>query len=335
MGLGGGKGTPVASGGSHGAVSNLLASGLSTRALTVDAGIVDVTTVLGYEGERAAGTGVVLSATGEVLTNNHVIEGATSIQVRDVGNGRTYGATVIGYDRRADVAVLQLEHASGLATATLAPGQASVGDAVWGYGNAGGGGGVPSVAAGSVTALGRSIDVRNDLSGSVERLSGLIETNADVVPGDSGGPLVTAAGAVVGIDTAASSSNQVPGGARESYAIPIATALGIASRIESGTSGPAIHVGRTALLGVQVATSGTGVAGALVEAVDPGSAAAAAGVVPGDTVTSISGVRVASAAALSNAIQGIEPGAPVIVGWEGAGGVRRSASARLSVGPPQ
>ena len=88
-------------------------------AAKVDPGLVDVVTTLGYQGGKAAGTGMVLTSTGEVLTNNHVIDGATSIKATDVGNGRTYTAKVVGYDKTHDVAVLQLQNASGLQTVTL------------------------------------------------------------------------------------------------------------------------------------------------------------------------------------------------------------------------
>ena len=94
---------------------------LSTSQITskVSPGLVDVVSTLGDANGEAAGTGMVLTSTGEVLTNNHVIDGATSISVTDIGNGRTYKASVVGYDKTQDVAVLQLQDASGLATVSL------------------------------------------------------------------------------------------------------------------------------------------------------------------------------------------------------------------------
>ena len=86
-------------------------------AAKVSPGLVNVNTVLGYENARAAGTGIVLTSDGEVLTNHHVIEGATSITVRNVGNGKTYSASVVGYDEDHDIAVLKLKDASGLENA--------------------------------------------------------------------------------------------------------------------------------------------------------------------------------------------------------------------------
>src|SRR5213079_3253104 len=84
-----------------------------------DPGVVDVVSSLGFQNGTSAGTGIVLTSNGEVLTNNHVINGATSIKVRDVGNDRVYPAKVVGYSATKDIAVLQLKGASGLTTATL------------------------------------------------------------------------------------------------------------------------------------------------------------------------------------------------------------------------
>ncbi|HVA06036.1 MAG TPA: trypsin-like peptidase domain-containing protein, partial [Acidimicrobiales bacterium] len=114
-------------------------SDVSAIAAKVDPGLVDINTSLGYAQEQAAGTGIVLSPNGEILTNNHVIEGATTISVTDVGNGKTYSASVVGYDRSQDIAVLQLHGASGLQTAALGKSSTvSVGQGVVGVGNAGG-----------------------------------------------------------------------------------------------------------------------------------------------------------------------------------------------------
>ena len=170
-------------------------------AARVDPGVVDIDTTLEYPGERAEGTGIVLTSNGEVLTNNHVIEGATAISVTDVGNGRTYVARLLGYDRTSDVAVLQLENASGLRTVSLGNSSSvRVGEGIVGIGNAGGTGGTPSYAGGSVTALDQSITASDEATGTSENLAGLIETDADIRPGDSGGPLVNGSGRVVGMD---------------------------------------------------------------------------------------------------------------------------------------
>jgi S1-C subfamily serine protease len=191
------------------------AAATSTTALTTsqiatktDPGLVDIVSTLGDQNAEAAGTGQVVTSSGEVLTNDHVITGATSIKATDVGNGRTYTANVVGYDQTNDVAVIQLQGASGLATVSFGnSSQVASGSQVVALGNAGGKGGTPSVAAGSVTALNQSITASDDNGSSSEQLAGMIETNADIQPGDSGGPLVNASGQVIGMDTAASTGS--------------------------------------------------------------------------------------------------------------------------------
>jgi S1-C subfamily serine protease len=183
----------------------------SQIASKVDPGLVDVVSTLGYQSATAEGTGMVLTSTGEILTNNHVIDGATSIKVTDIGNGKTYTATVVGYDATKDIAVLQLQNASGLQTISIGDSSSvTVGSKVTALGNAGGKGGTPSVATGTVTALNQSITASDEGSSNSEQLSGLIESNAPIQAGDSGGSLVNSSGQVIGMDTAASSSSDTP-----------------------------------------------------------------------------------------------------------------------------
>jgi S1-C subfamily serine protease len=171
----------------------------------VDRGLVEINTVLGLQGGEAAGTGMVVTSSGEVITNKHVIAGATKITATDVGNGQTYAARVVGYDYSRDIAVLQLEGASGLQTESFGdPKTLKVGQSVATIGNAGGAGGTPTAAGGQVVALGQSITAGDELGGGHERLEGLIELAGNLQPGDSGGPLVNGAGEVLGMDTAAS-----------------------------------------------------------------------------------------------------------------------------------
>src|SRR5947207_5305073 len=229
----------------------------SQIAQRVDPALVDVVSTEGDQGATAAGTGIVLTSNGEVLTNNHVIRGATSIKVTDVGNGRTYTAKVVGYDASRDVAVIQLQNASGLTTANLGDSSGvQTGDAVTALGNAGGKGGTPSVATGAVTALNQSITASDEGSGAnSEQLTGLIETNADIQPGDSGGALVNSFGQVVGMNTAASSGTQFQSQsgqpAEQAYAIPIDNAETIARQIEAGQGSSTVHIGATAFLGIE------------------------------------------------------------------------------------
>jgi S1-C subfamily serine protease len=240
----------------------------SQIASRVDPGLVDVVSTLGDEQATAAGTGIVLTSTGEILTNNHVIDGATSIKVTDIGNGRTYTAKVVGYDASQDVAVIQLQNASGLTVASLGDSSTvRTGDNVVALGNAGGKGGTPSVAAGTVTALNQSITASDEGSGNSEQLTGLIETNADIQPGDSGGSLVNAYGQVIGMDTAASSGTQMQSQssqtAEQAFAIPINEATSIAKQIAAGTTSTNVHIGATGFLGIesQPASQGSGDSG--------------------------------------------------------------------------
>src|SRR5437867_12995270 len=178
-----------------------LAHGTTTP---IGGGVVVIDTNLAYQGSAAAGTGMVLTSSGEVLTNNHVISCETTIKVVVPKTGHSYNARVLAYDRTGDVALLQLQGASNLKTVSISSAKLRVGATVTALGNAGGTGSITS-ATGTVTGLGKSITASDDQGGS-EQLTGLIETNAGIEPGDSGGPLVNSSGRVVGMDTAGSSS---------------------------------------------------------------------------------------------------------------------------------
>ena len=257
-------------GSSHGLTASTMTAASRTPlsasqiAQRVDPSLVDIVSTLGNQGASAAGTGIVLTSDGTVLTNNHVIRGATSIKVTDVGNGRTYTAKVVGYDASKDVAVIQLQNASGLTTANLGDSSSvQSGDSVTALGNAGGKGGTPSVATGTVTALNQGITASDEGSGSnSEQLKGLIETNADIQPGDSGGALVNSYGQVIGMNTAASSGTQFQSqssqAAVQAYAIPVDNAETIAKQVEAGQGSSTVHIGATAFLGIETDGSSSG-----------------------------------------------------------------------------
>jgi S1-C subfamily serine protease len=318
-----------------------LAAARTTRPATSaeEIGVVDITTVLDYGEAAAAGTGVALTSSGEILTNNHVIDGATKIKVTVVSTGASYGASVVGTDPTDDVAVLRLSGASGLATARLAsPDQAAavaVGDAVTAVGNAGGTGGTPTAASGQVVALGRDITASDENGTDPEQLTGLIEVNAAVQPGDSGGPLYSN-GAVVGIDTAASTSGRgrvattAARSGSEGFAIPITTATAVAERIVAGEQGDTIHQGAPAFLGVQLPD---GANGATISGVVPGSPAAAAGLRAGDTITAVDGSAVDRPDALSGALARHQPQDRVTITWTDTAGTSHTASVTLTTGP--
>ena len=320
-------------------------------AAKVNKAVVSIDASNTYQGSMGAGTGIVISSDGKVLTNNHVIRGATRISVTDVGNGQTYDAKVIGYDPSHDVAMLQLQGASGLATAGLGDSsKLSVGDAIVGVGNAGGTG-TPTYAGGSVTALGKSITATDEFGGASEQLSNLIQVNANIQPGDSGGPLVDSNGKVVGMITAGSAgfSGFDFGGTTSgaAYAIPIGDASKLAVQMISGKASSTSHLGGTAFLGVSVSQGDSGfngffgggassspTSGVTVGNVVPGEPAEKAGLAAGDTITSIDGRSVDSPTALTNLMLGHHPGDQVKVGWTDTSGASHSASVVLGSGPP-
>ncbi len=311
----------------------------SAAAAAVSKGLVDVVTTIGYDGAQGAGTGIVLSADGLVLTNHHVVTGATSIRATDVGNGKTYDATVVGYDSTHDVAVLRLKGASGLTVAPLgSSASVRVGDDVIAVGNAGGVGGTPSAVAGTVRALEQQITVQDERDGSPRRLSGMIRFDAAIAPGDSGGAVVDEAGKVIGMTTAGSSSagSTGTGAMVDGYAVPIDQARSIAQQIIDGRSSSTVHIGENGFLGVQVAPDapqGTKAAGAQVAGVVPGSPAERAGIREGDLITTVDGDAVATATALHDAMTAHQPGDRVRVAWTDSTGTKHTATVRLGSGP--
>jgi len=314
----------------HGAVASA-AAGVAGK---VDPAIVDISTTLA-QGAGAA-TGMVLTSSGLVLTNNHVVENATSVNAQVVDTGRVYSATVLGYSVTDDVALLQLRGASGLKTiTTTSSSDLPVGTPVVAIGNAGGTGGTPTAAAGAITAIDQTITAGGDGTLS-ETLQGMIQVNATIVPGDSGGPLVNTAGHVIGMDTAASVSGSGFGaqsGGGQGFAIAIGNALTIADQIKAKAASATVHIGPRAVMGVEV-NDVPQAAGAYVESVEPGSPAAAAGISAGDAIVSVDGTTVSSAADLGTVLGSEKPGASVTVGWVGSAGARHSASLHLIVGPP-
>jgi S1-C subfamily serine protease len=313
----------------------------SQIAAQTDPGLVDIYTTLGYQHAQAAGTGMVLTSSGEVLTNNHVINGATSIRARDIGNGRTYQAKVVGYDHSHDIAVLQLQGASGLPTVTLGDSaSAATGQKVVALGNALGKGGTPAVATGHIAGLGASITASDEGAGTAEQLTGLIHHNAGIQPGDSGGPLVNTAGQVIGINTAASQGTQFRGQQTQAFAIPINQAKSVADQIEAGASSATVHIGLTGLLGVQIMSADSAAAngiqagaGATVAGVVSGTPAAGAGLTQGDVIVSVDGQSVSSPEQLQSALGQHHPGDSVTIGWQDQTGQTQSASVVLVTGP--
>jgi S1-C subfamily serine protease len=318
---------------------------LSTSAIVhmTDPAVVDVASTLGGQGAESFGTGIVLTSNGEILTNNHVVDGATAIRVTDVGDGQTYPARVVGYDPTHDIAVLKLTGASGLKTATIGSSDGvSMGQKVVAVGNAGGKGGLPSVATGRVTGLNAAITAVDQGSGSSERLTGMIKSDTGIQAGDSGGPLLNTSGQVIAMNTAASSGmTEASTNSEQAFSIPISRAIATADEIAAGQGSTTIHVGSTAFIGVEVAGSNAGgaggsggsVRGAPVEGVVGSGPAASAGIQAGDTIVSVNGKAVTSSSSLRNNLVIYHPGDRVTVKWLSQDGQTHSAQLTLGTGP--
>jgi putative serine protease PepD len=268
--------------------------------------VVSVQTQLYQQGRfgpsRGAGSGTILTADGEVLTNAHVVEGARTISVTLNGEKDGRAADLIGMDTAHDVALIKIRNAKDLPVATLGRSSAlRVGDSVVAIGNALNLGATPTVTEGIVSALNRSI------SGDGESLSGLIQTDAAINPGNSGGPLVDAQGRVVGVDTAVAGDAQNIG-----VALAIDNVKPIIESLRAGKGSSSTVVGQQPFLGVslQDATSGAGVA-----QVVPGSPADDAGLQAGDVITKVDGTAVSSPAEAVTAVRSHKVGDTVTITW--------------------
>lgn len=289
------------------------------------AGLVTIVSQLGYEDGESAGTGIILTSGGRILTNNHVIDGATSIKVTVESTGSTYTADVVGTNATKDVAVLQLEDASGLTAADLATSTPSTGESVTAVGNANGTGTL-SASAGTVTALDQTITTSSEDGTAGETLNGLIEIDADVISGDSGGAVENVDGDVVGMTTAASSGTADVTG----YAIPISTAVDIAQQIVADDDTSEITIGLPAFLGVALSTDSNA---AVVGSVLSGTAAAKTDLAAGDMITALDGATVSSADELSAAIAKHAVGDRVTVTYTDTDGTSHTATVTLTAGP--
>ena len=278
----------------------------SQIAQRVDPALVDIVSTEGDQGAAAAGTGIVLTSNGTVLTNNHVIRGATSIKVTDVGNGRTYTAKVVGRDPKTDIAVLKIE-AKDLPFITFADSdKIEVGDVVLALGNPFGIG--QTVTLGIVSATGRG-------GMHIEDYEDFIQTDAAINPGNSGGALVDAEGRLIGVNTAILS--RTGGNQGVGFAIPANLARSVMDQI--------IEKGKVerGFLGVKLQDLTPEFAqqfnvpenssGALIAEVTEKSAAAEAGLKSGDVIIELNGSPVKDGRALQLMVGRLAPGDKVAV----------------------
>jgi len=306
--------------------SNASAAAIAAR---VSPAIVDINTTLGSS--QAAGTGMLISSTGEILTNNHVVSGSTSITITVEGQSSTFTAHVVGVDVSQDVAVIQIDQSvSGLPTVTFADSSSlQVGDTVVTLGNALGQGGAPHVTQGQVTALNQTITA-SEGAGSAETLSGMIQSDAVIYQGDSGGALVNTSSQVVGMITAGEAQGFRSAASSTGYAIASNTAVGVANRIRAHEQAADLTYGQVGYLGVAVQSIDASGAsqlglnvssGALVSAAPlSGTPAASAGITRGSVITKVGGSSVTSADTLGTAVKSHKPGDRVSVAWVNTSG---------------
>jgi S1-C subfamily serine protease len=293
--------------------------------------VVDINTInqtdTGYA--LSAATGMIVSSDGYIVTNNHVVEEATSIKVTIAGHRGQVPARFVGADPVDDIAVIKVVGMSGLPTVRFGNSAAATVDSrVVAIGNALGRGGTPTVTTGTISALDRSISASDELSSTPEQLSGLIETSALIRPGNSGGPLVDDHAQVIGMNTAADPSGT------SGFALPINRVSAIARAIEAGRSGDGVVLGLRAFLGVvgQPPKAGAAHLGVPITRVVLGDPAARAGVEPGDTIIEFDGKSTPTVSVLKALVTADRPGARATVTFEGPAGVR-TVTLRLIVGP--
>jgi S1-C subfamily serine protease len=272
---------------------------IQTRALGVGAFLQAVP-------QEGAGSGFILSPDGVIVTNNHVVEGASTITVT-LADGRKLDARVLGRDPNADLAVLKID-ATGLPAVKIGSSSALVvGDSVVAIGNALALDGGPTVTQGIVSALDRTISAGDQTGGgNTETLRHVLQTDAAINPGNSGGPLLNAAGEVVGINTAVAGDAQNIG-----FALAIDKALPTINQLKTGQTPeqPFLGVSTVTLTPAIQRQLGLDVSqGAVVAGVTAGSGAELAGLAQGDVITKIGGKDITSADDVSTVVADHKPG---------------------------
>lgn len=306
-------------GGSDGNSANFKEGSIAEVANSVSPSVVSIVTsikqrsIFGSYSSSAAGTGIIASADGYIITNKHVIEGATSINVV-LDDGTTYeGVKLVTTDPLNDVAYLKIDGVSNLPAAklgnskTITVGQQviAIGNALGQYQN--------TVTSGIVSGLGRSLTATDSNGSNAENLSDMIQTDAAINQGNSGGPLVNAAGEVIGINTATGDSSASE---NMGFAIPISSVKGMLSQLTETGSAKRAYLG---VYGIEITpevaksydlpvTSGAYIYSASYSAVISGGPAAKAGIKDKDIITAINGAKVGIAGSMTSLIGEYKPG---------------------------
>ena len=266
------------------------------------------------------GTGVIISSNGEVITNNHVIAGASSIQVNLYNQSSPKKAVLVNTDTTDDVALLKIQNVSNLQTVNFSKSNnVQVGEWVLAIGNALALQGGPTVTEGIISAVGRTVPAGDISTGVTETLTNMLQTDAAINPGNSGGPLVDFNGNVVGINTAVASSSPSNAPAQNiGFAIPASKILSLIPVLQSGSVSNSSHGYLGVTIGdlTQVARSYYGIgpipiSGAVVESVVANSPAAQAGIQIGDVIVAVNSTTITSAQSLVNLIDTLQPNTSV------------------------
>ena len=276
---------------------------------------VALTTTLD-SGATVAGTGVILTSNGEVVTSYNVVNGAVSIAADVSGSTSRYAATTFALSPINGVAVLQLLNATGLPSASIGTSShVKVGDHVTAVGRSATRAGTASDSQGAVVALGQTIIAADPDGASPETLQGLIAFNTPLPGNGTGGPLIDTSGRLIGLDVTAAGTGQPGAGASgQAFAVPIDRVLAIVHDVNTHTDAPDILQGHGAYLGIAIRDSATP-PGAMVVAVGPGTPAEVAGIAPQDVIVSVDGNAVDSVVALRAQLQRHHGGDYVVVGW--------------------
>ncbi|MEU7832365.1 MULTISPECIES: trypsin-like peptidase domain-containing protein [unclassified Nonomuraea] len=289
--------------------------------------IVQITT------DEVLGSGIVYDSAGHILTNAHVVGGAKQMTVTLATGSKSHSARLVKSFGGGDLAVIKVDDPKGLTPARFGDSsKLRVGQVVLAMGNPLGLSG--SVTQGIISALGRTVTEPQDPDSPGATITGAIQTSAAINPGNSGGGLIDLSGQVIGIPTLAATDPDLGGGAAPGigFAIPSNTAKDIATQIIRNGKVTNSHRAALGIRGTTAIEDGQA-AGVAVVKVDKGSAAAKAGIKPGDVIISLNGRETLSMATLAEALSTLQPGKQAKVGVVRLNGSTTTITVTLGVLP--